>query len=127
MIRRTFRFRAGGATPEKTMEGRLRFVDSTIPAADGWTFAGADTPDIGGSAPGYVLVGVLGWSDIPRGGVSCPTKVLLTLSSGPISVSGDPQSSPSRGNDISIAQDGPRALVVVSQDPRMRGHIIKRI
>jgi len=50
MIRRTFRFRSGGATPEKTKEGRLRFMDSAIPAAEDWTFAETDTPDFGGSA-----------------------------------------------------------------------------
>jgi len=58
--------------------------------------------------------------DLPRGGVvSCPTRVLLTLSSGPISVSGDgdPQSPPSRGNDISMPSDEPRTLVVVSKGP----------
>lgn len=63
---------------------------------------------------------------LPRGdGVSCSTRVLLTLSSGPTSVSGDPQSSPSRGNDISISSDEPRTLMVVSQGVGMRGHLIK--
>jgi hypothetical protein len=51
MIRRTFRFRSGGATPEKTTEVRLRFIDSAIPAVEDWTFAETDTPDFGGSAP----------------------------------------------------------------------------
>lgn len=47
MIRRTFRFRSGGSTPENIKEGRLRFVDSAIPAAEDWTLA---ETDIGGSA-----------------------------------------------------------------------------
>ena len=70
----------------------------------------------------------MGAGDSPRGGgVSCPTRVLLTLSSGPMSVSGDPQSPPSRGNDISISSDEPRTLVVVSQGVGTRGHLIKGI
>jgi hypothetical protein len=47
-----------------------------------------------------------------RGGVSGP-KVLLALSSGQISVGDDPQSLPSRGNDISMASDEPRVATPV--------------
>lgn len=97
---------------------------------DDWDFVDVDNPAFACSVSDYVLVcnPRMSAGGSPRGdGVSCSTRVLLTLSSGPISVSGDPQSPPSRGNDISMPSDEPRTLVVVSQGVEKRGHLIKRI
>jgi hypothetical protein len=82
-------------------ELRLRFIELTATSVEHWTVAGADDLDLARSDSVYIFVKYPGLSDgdLPCGGVSDPTKVLLTLSS----VSGDPQSSPSRGNDISMA------------------------
>jgi hypothetical protein len=112
----TFRFLSGGVTPSNTAEVRFRFIDSTAIAVEDWTVTGPDDLDLAGSGyPG------LSAGDLPRGGVSGPTTVLLALSSGQVSVGEDPQSLPSRGNDISMASDGPRVLVVVSQAIRDAG------
>jgi hypothetical protein len=83
----------------------------------------ADPGSFTGSVSGYVTRGYprVSAGNSPRGGVSRPTSVLLTLSSGQMSVSGEPQSPPSRGNDISMASEEPRALVVVSQAVSMDG------
>lgn len=56
----TFRFRSGGATPSKTTELRLRFVDSIVMAADDWDLADVDNPAFACSVSGYVLVCILG-------------------------------------------------------------------
>ena len=126
---RTFRLLSGGKTPSTAVEVRFRFIDSTATAVEDWTVAGPDDLDLAGSGSGYVLCGYpnLNAGDSPCGGVSSPATVLLALSSGQVSVGDDPQSLPSRGNDISMASDGSRVLVVVSQAIRNEGYPIRRM
>lgn len=68
-------------------------MDPVITEVEGFGVGGPDNADFAES-PTYVFVGIMWISagDLPRGGVPALTRVLLTLSSGLISVSGDPQS-----------------------------------
>lgn len=88
---RTFRFLAGGATPAKTREIFLRFV-----VVSATTAVGGGSPDGFLWSPSTVLTYTwlsLCWlrNLLPRGGVAALwSVVLLRLSSGSISVRGEP-------------------------------------
>ncbi len=59
MTPRTFRLLSGGATPSKTTEGRLRFIESTTISVEHWTATDPDDLDLAHSGSICVFVIIL--------------------------------------------------------------------